>query len=157
MTAIRHHSARAILPRRDWPIECRKPSSPLIFSLPEMGFVGANRRALLSSPQISGVPEICCLLRKSGTPDLRWGGGGGVCAIISDFGAGTPILALPTRGREKGAWFPAMDSLPLRCAPAGNDTGVTLRVIPGERSEGRGSTHTRDGSFPPHKERGITS
>ena len=46
-------------------------------------------------------------------------------------------------------WFRAMDSLPLRCAPAGNDTeGVTARpklgVIPGERSEGRGSTHTRN-------------
>ena len=47
-----------------------------------------------------------------------------------------------------------MDSLPLRCAPAGNDTeGLTLcvklRVIPGERSEGRGSIHTRN--FDPPK------
>jgi hypothetical protein len=26
-----------------------------------------------TSPQISGVAEICFLVRKSGTPDWRWG------------------------------------------------------------------------------------
>ncbi len=30
-------------------------------------------RALLSSPPISGLPEMGSCLRKSGTPDLRWG------------------------------------------------------------------------------------
>jgi hypothetical protein len=51
-----------------------------------------------------------------------------------------------------------MDSLPLRFAPAGNDTmRFKLGVIPGERSEGRGSIHTRDASFPPRKgKRGAT-
>ena len=48
---------------------------------------------------------------------------------LSAYGAHTPTLALPTRGWGKGAWFRAMDSLPLRCAPAGNDTErVTLRL-----------------------------
>jgi hypothetical protein len=56
-----------------------------------------------------------------------WGGvgGGGVSECLWGSGANTPTLALPTRGREKEAWFPAMDSLlrdfvpTLRCAPAG--------------------------------------
>ena len=46
-------------------------------------------------------------------------------------GAHTPTLALPTRGREtSGAACQrsGVDSLPLRCAPAGNDT---LLVITG--------------------------
>ena len=59
------------------------------------------------------------------------------------------VVLLPLVGRGKEAWFRARDSLlvavadPLRFAPAGNDSEVTLRlklgVIPGERSEGRGS------------------
>ena len=84
------------------------------------------------------------VLSELSSPLWGGGGGGGVCDSLSAYGAHTPTLALPTRGRGKGAWFRARDSLPLRCAPAGNDTeGVTLRlklgVIPGERSEGRGS------------------
>jgi hypothetical protein len=59
------------------------------------------------------------------------------------------FILSPHKG-EKGAWFRAMDSLPLRCAPAGNDTkGVGRGVIPGERSEGRGSMIKRDLSPPP--------
>ena len=83
----------------------REPSSPLLSGKPGRGFVVRVRHDGPSPPPISGWPEMGYLLRKSGTPDLRWGGGGGVCAIISDFGAGTPTwrfaLALPTRGREK--------------------------------------------------------
>ena len=59
-------------------------------------------------------------------------------AALTGGTAGFP----PHKGRETcGAVCEGsgVDSLPLRCAPAGNDTGVTLRVIPGERSEGRGS------------------
>jgi hypothetical protein len=41
--------------------------------LPDM----AERLNLLSSRRISGLPEIRIPVRKSGTPDLRWGGGGG--------------------------------------------------------------------------------
>src|SRR5918995_2397392 len=58
-------------------------------------------------PPISGKPEMGFLLRKSGTPDLRWGGGGGggVSDSRSKNGANTPTrrfaLTLPTRGRGK--------------------------------------------------------
>ena len=46
-------------------------------------------------------------------------------------------------GKGKEAQFSAMDSLPLRCAPAGNDTGVCHRCHPRRaEGEGRGSIHT---------------
>src|SRR3712207_2749009 len=64
---------------------------------------GKPWRDRLSSPPISGLPEMGFLRRKSGTPDLRWGGGGGggVSDSLSGYGADTPTLALPTRGRGK--------------------------------------------------------
>src|SRR3712207_3150442 len=50
------------------PGHCRPQTSP---GVPEI------RHVTLLPPQISAVAEICILLRKSGTPDLRWGGAGG--------------------------------------------------------------------------------
>ncbi len=80
----------------------------------------------------------------------------GVCARAYEGVAQTPHRDPPYRGREtSGAACEGrgVDSLPLRCAPAGNDTErVTLRVklgvIPGERSEGRGSRAGSSALFP---------
>src|SRR5918993_4124964 len=87
--------------------------------LPGSSFVRSSRRSrrlLLkvwlikrdrpSFPPISGLPEMGILLRKSGTPDLRWGGdgGGGVSENLSEDGANTPTrrfaLTSPQGGGE---------------------------------------------------------
>ena len=63
---------------------------------------------------------------------------------LVQFSAGTPTLALPSRGREEPRVIPggrrpgrgstikrnAMDSLPLRFAPAGNDIALQFITAP---------------------------
>ena len=44
----------------------------------------------------------------------------------------------PHKGEGKEAWFRARDSLPLRCAPAGNDTEVSAGCYPRRAKRGKG-------------------
>ncbi len=51
----------------------------------------------------------------------------------------------------------SMDARPFRCVPMGNDAESATGVIPGERSEGRGSTNLHDAlRCPPLRSGGVT-
>src|SRR5258706_10851548 len=63
----------------------------------------SRRRGVLPSPRAPGLPGARIVVRKSGRPDLRWGGvgggGGAIEARPSRF-APPPSLALPRIARE---------------------------------------------------------
>ncbi len=85
---------------------------------------GSGTTPALLPTSLGLARDLSLVCRKSGTPDLRWGGvgGGGVSAELDQRGADTPTLALPTRGREK-ALYSAPDTRPALRSTSLPETG----------------------------------